>query len=456
MGVYIIQRSYFEKEIKILEKGNALKNSHSLLPLNPVLDQGLLRVGGRLKHSLLQYDEKHPLILPAEGHFTEMVVRDCHARVLHGGVQLTLNTLRQRYWILKGRQKVKALIQKCIPCIRYRASQQYQLMGNLPADRVRPGHPFDHSGVDYAGPYMIRAAPGRGRVSYKGYICIFVCLATKAVHLEAVSSYDAQAFIAAFRRFVSRRGHCKVLRSDQGTTFVGADKELKDLFKKSSNHSKELQLTLAQEGTTWKFNPPGAPNFGGIWEAAVKSTKHHLKRVVGEHKLTFEEFITLLAQIEACLNSRPLTTLIDDPLDPQPLTPAHFLIQQNSYVVPEPSYLEEKIPLTKRWKLIQQMLHSFWQRWSLEYLQSLQRRDKWRAPQRPTTVGDVVLVMGESTPSAQWPLARIAATHPGTDGYPRVVDLKVAKKVDSSSKKGVSDLQRPVSKIILMVPSEIE
>ena len=452
--IYIVQRSYFGKEIGILEKKNSLKGSYKLLPLNPVLNEGLLRVGGRLKHSLLQYDEKHPLILPSEGHFAELVIRDCHAKVLHGGAQLTLNTLRQNYWILKGRQKVKSVIQKCTVCIRYRASQQYQLMGNLPADRVRPGRPFSQSGVEYAGPYLIRASHGRGRIAFKGYICIFVCLSTKAVHLEAVSSYDTQAFIAAFRRFCSRRGHCQLLRSDQGTNFVGADKELRSMYEKSSDHVKQLKMVLAQEGTSWHFNPAAAPNFGGLWEAAVKSTKHHLKRVIGEHKLTFEEFTTLLAQIEACLNSRPLTTLTDDPLDEQPLTPAHFLIQSNSYILPEPNYLDEKIPLTKRWKLVQQMLQSFWQRWSAEYLQSLQHRGKWQTSQRPITVGDITLVIHETTPPAQWPLARVVAIHVGSDGLPRVADLRIARKVDPSSKKKISELQRPVSKLILLVPSE--
>ena len=164
--------------------------------------------------------------------------------------------------------------------------------------------------------------------------------------------------------------------------------------------------------------------------------------------------ITLLAQIEACLNSRPLTTLVDDPMDSQPLTPAHFLIQSGSYIVPEPSYLSEKIPISKRWQLIQQMLHSFWDRWSAEYLQSLQKRDKWKSVQRPIAVDDIVLVWHESTPPAQWPLAKVTAVHQGSDGLPRIADLKVARKVHDSMHKRVSKLQRPVSKLILLVPAE--
>lgn len=445
---FLVQQNEFSREIKDLKKDGAkgVATKSSIAKLRPFLDsQGILRVGGRIKHSLLEEDSKHPIILPQFNHLTYLIVGHYHKKVLHGGVQITLATIRRQFWILKGRQMVKSVIHKCVPCIRYRGTTAYQLMGGLPAVRVRPASVFQNAGVDYAGPFKIRPSQGRGRASLKGYIAIFVCLATKAVHLEVVSDYSADAFIATFKRFTARRGHCATLYSDKGTNFVGADAELRSLFHNArSDTLKSIRQTLSDEGTIWKFNPPGAPHFGGIWEAAVKSTKHHLRRVVGDHSLTYEELSTLLCEIEACLNSRPLTALTDDPTDPQPLTPAHFLIGRPSFLIPQPRITEEKIPPLKRWKLLSQMTQDFWNRWSAEYLQTLQVRNKWTTIEKSPRVGDIVLIKHEDTLPAKWPLARVIKVHKGPDDTIRVVTLKTA----------TSEIKRPIVKIIPLVSEE--
>lgn len=180
--------------------------------------------------------------------------------------------------------------------------------------------------MDYAGPILVRTTKGRGHRAHKAFIAVFVCLSTKAVHLEVVSDYTTEAFLAAFRRFTSRRGLCSEMYSDCGTTFVGADRALQNLLRAASPDGRLIASTVAMEGVKWHFNPPAAPHFGGLWEAAVKSTKHHLRRVIGETTLTYEELNTFLAQVEACLNSRPLRPLSDDPDDVSALTPGHFLI----------------------------------------------------------------------------------------------------------------------------------
>jgi len=182
-------------------------------------------------------------------------------------------------------------------------------MGQLPPARVTPARPFYNSGLDYAGPVTLKTWRGRAARSYKGYLAIFVCLATSAVHIEVVTDYTTDAFIAAYKRFSGRRGICATLQSDCGTNFVGADIELKRLFQQSSQELGSLASLLANDGTEWKFNPPSAPHFGGKWEAAVKSVKFHLKRVLGDTAVTYEEMSTVVVQIEAVLNSRPLTTL---------------------------------------------------------------------------------------------------------------------------------------------------
>ena len=234
--IFWVQGLHFAKELSYFEKNNRTwPRKSSLIRLNPTVDQQVfIRVGGRLKHSLLHPDEKYPLILPLKSHLTKLLILDAHERTLHGGTQLTLNHLRQRVWILRGRQIVKWLIFRCLRCWRQRAQPTTQLMGDLPLQRVRQFRPFLHSGVDYAGPIHLRFSKGRGAKSYKGYISVFVCLSTRAVHLEVVTGYSAEDFLGAYKRFVARRGICATLKSDCGLNFVGADKELRLLLQQAS------------------------------------------------------------------------------------------------------------------------------------------------------------------------------------------------------------------------------
>ncbi|KAL6417860.1 hypothetical protein ACFW04_012486 [Cataglyphis niger] len=200
-----------------------------------------------------------------------------------------------------------------LTCARWRGATQQQIMGDLPRLRVTPARPFLQTGVDYAGPIQLRTTKGRGHRSHKAFIAVFVCLSTKAVHLEVVSDYSADAFLAALRRFTARRGLCRSLYSDCGTNFVGADAQLRAFFAASNPAQRQIADQLANDRMQWRFNPPSAPHFGGLWEAAVKSLKHHLRRVLGESTLTYEEMSTFLTQIESCMNSRPLQALLDDP-----------------------------------------------------------------------------------------------------------------------------------------------
>ncbi|XP_046628209.1 uncharacterized protein LOC124309036 [Neodiprion virginianus] len=337
----VTQQAYFAEEIRQIETSSSFTRSHPLSRLMPFIDSnGFLRVGGRLNHSLLSYDEKHPFILPRESSFSTLVIDHHHRLTLHGGPQLTLATIRQRYWILGGRVPIRMFIHRCVPCARHRATLSSQQMGQLPQFRVTQSRPFLHSGVDYAGPFSIRASRGRGAKSCKGYIVIFICFTTSAVHLELVSDYTTEAFIAAYKRFTSRRGICASIASDCGTNLVSADSELRRLLAASSKEFSEIANILASHGTQWRFNPPSAPHFGGKWEAGVKSVKFHLKRVIGEATQTFEQFATFLTQVEATPNFRPLCAISDDPRDPSALTPGHFLDGSALNTIPEPSLIE--------------------------------------------------------------------------------------------------------------------
>ncbi|XP_026824777.1 uncharacterized protein LOC113561783 [Ooceraea biroi] len=313
-------------------------------------------------------------------------------------------------------------------------------MGNLPRGRVNAARPFLRTGIDYAGPIFVRTTKGRGHRAHKAFIAVFVCLCTKAVHLEVVSDYSAEAFLAALRRFVSRRGLCEEIYSDCGTNFVGADRELKELLRVSTAGGRDVADAVATTGIKWHFNPSAAPHFGGLWEAAVKSTKHHLRRAIGASTLTFEEMSTFLAQVEACLNFRPLCALSDDSGNVSALTPGHFLIGTPLLAVPEPSLLQERKTTLSRWKHIQKMRDHFWQRWSREYIHGLAFRPKWLRGEVSPIVGSLCLIRSEATPPSKWPLTRIVKIHPGDEGIVRVVTVRTAN----------SELVRPTVKIVLL------
>lgn len=436
--VKIVQKEEFNTEYLQLQSKRELKCKTSRLrALCPYLDEeGMMRVSGRLQKSQLPAGTKHPIILPHSSHLTKLVVAHAHHITLHGGIQLMVNYLRATYWIIGVKNLVKHHIRKCVTCVRQRATFKTPLMGSLPSVRCTPAKAFLNSGVDYAGPIKIRTSKGRGNRSYKGYICIFVCMVTRAVHLEVVSDMTSQAFLAAFRRFVSRRGHCAQLWSDNGTTFVGAARELKELRAIQNN----VASILENQGTEFHFIPPHSPNWGGLWEAAVKSTKFHLRRVIGEATLTFEEISTLLTQVEACLNSRPMTVDNSDPGEPLPLTPGHFLIGGPLLGIPEVNYLESSINSLSRWQLIQRMLQGFWRRWSQEYLSKLMNRYKWSHHTPEPNVGDVVLIKEDDLPPTRWLMGRIVEKHPGTDNITRVVTIRVKN----------TTIKRPVSKLCVL------
>ncbi|ODM93494.1 hypothetical protein Ocin01_13188 [Orchesella cincta] len=270
------------------------------------------------------------------------------------------------------------------------------------------------------GPFNLRVLKGRSNKLMKAYMAVFICMATKAVHLEPVSDLSTDAFLAALERFVSRRGLCHRIFSDCGTNFVGASKELKSLFL-SQQHNTTMASKLADRGIMWSFNPPAAPHQGGIWEAAVKSAKFHIKRVIGEESLTFEQFNTILCKVEACLNSRPLTPMSPNPDDLDVLTPGHFLIGQPLNAVPQQSLQDLKTNRLDKWQRAQQISQSIWHRWSNEYLNTLQQRFKWCTQNRNLQVDDVVLVKEDNTPPMQWRTGRIVQTFPGRDNKPDLV-----------------------------------
>ncbi|UYV63001.1 hypothetical protein LAZ67_2002800 [Cordylochernes scorpioides] len=400
--VKIIQKCEFTPEINACIKNIPLPRKSRLISLNIFIDsQGILRVGGRLRHSDLDIDQKHPMLIPKDHFVTKLIVLHYHLNNLHSGTQLTLFLIRNKYWIPSGRNLIKKVLNQCLVCLKSKSKAIHQIMGDLPKNRLLPGRPFEKIGIDLAGPIQAKPMMKRSKEFFKFYIVLFVCFTTKAIHLEISSDLTAEAFLAALKRFISRRGRPTDIYSDNATNFKGASNILKDRWKLFN--AANIQDFFAIESINWHFIPP---------------------------LLNYEELLTLLAQIEACLNSRPLTFVSNDPNDLTALTPGHFLI--GNAIRHDAESDHSALNLRSRWDLIQPQRDYFWNRWSCEYLH--QERRKWRTSHPDVNIGDLVMLREQNKP-LQWKLARIVQIFPGEDV--RVVLLRTPKGL----------LKRPITKI---------
>ncbi|XP_076223949.1 uncharacterized protein LOC143174539 [Nomia melanderi] len=424
--VLLAQASAFATDLHRLDTERELSPKSKLLPLHPFRDKkGILRVGGRLQNSDLPFDQKHPILLPKGHYITELIIRQTHIDNHHAGLNTTLHNIRQRYWPIDGKNSVRKIIRQCIRCFRVSPPSTEYVMGRLPITRVTQSRPFQNCGIDYCGPFSVKEKKYRNRARVKVYVAVFVCFATKAVHLEVVSDMTTEAFIAALKRFISRRGICRNIYSDNGTNFVGANNELTRLYQDLQGDD-VLRHFLTDKEMSWHFIPSISPNFGGLWEAAVKSFKHHLRRVMGDNLYTFEHFNTIVIEIEAILNSRPLTPLSSDPNDPSALTPAHFLIGNSLTGMPETSFHDVPSNRLSSWQHAQKVKQDFWTRWHKEYIHHLNVRQKWTRGSHEIKTGSLVVLKNDHLPPLQWDLGRIEAVHPGSDGVIRAVTVRTA------------------------------
>lgn len=443
------QRRYYKVELEALTQQREVPKSSQLWRIALQIDeQGILKLRGRLEHSLCPEGQKHPMILPDVSYLADLLIRQAHKETFHGGYQVMAATLRQRFWIMNLRRAIRTYISRCLPCVRQKQKVCEQIMGNLPADRVRQNPPFQRSGVDYAGPFEVKARGGRCNIFEKKYVAVFVCLTTKAVHLELVESLTTAAFIAAFLRFTSIRGSCTHLWSDNGTSFVGAEKEIGKMVNSWSDSESHSHRDLRELRVKWHFIAPSAPHQGGLWEAAVKSMKYHLKRVVGKCSLEGDHFRTLLAQISAIMNSRPLSALSEVSDDIDFLSPGHFLIGRPMKQLFGEQHVEPPRSALKRYEMTQHMSQSFWKQWHASYLNDLQQRSKWFSARDNLQQGDLVLIKEDNAAPTFWSTGRVVKILPGGDGFVRNVELRIAGKKRR--------LVRPVQKLVRLPLDRVE
>lgn len=245
----LTQMHYIRHEIDLLTEKRLIQNSSSIIRLKPFLVENIFRVGGRLHQSPVSFNERHPIIIPRRSRLTYLLIDHAHKQTLHDGVQMISAIVRRNFWTLDARNQIRQTIHRCVQCFRQKAQTQSQIMANLPTARISPARPFLHTAVDFSGFIKVRSAKERGQHSSKAYVSLFVCLVTMAIHLELVTDLSSSSSIAAFRRFVSRRGKCTNVYSDNGNNFVGAFKELKKFHRGAMKWQlSEVIDALAQDG----------------------------------------------------------------------------------------------------------------------------------------------------------------------------------------------------------------
>ncbi|GFW44369.1 integrase catalytic domain-containing protein [Trichonephila clavipes] len=275
-------------------------------------DKGVLRVGGRLEKASIPYSQKHPAILAKNSKLSKTYFITLHKKLFHVGPQGLLNAVRLRFWALGGRNLARKRVHTCVVCFKCKPIPSSQIMGNLPYERVNTAPPFSITGLDLGGSYFVTYKHQRKGIMNKIYVCVCICFVTRAIHLEKLPDLTSDAIIATLKRFMSRRVKCSKIVTDNATNFVGAISQLKAFYKTLNFPDQNLVAYFTEEGIEWNFIPPRAPHMGGLWEAGIKSVKYHLKRALGRSRLTYEEFETVIIQVERILNSRPLTPISND------------------------------------------------------------------------------------------------------------------------------------------------
>ena len=452
-GVRIIKLVQFqcfaETILSLKTQGRNLKITNKLVKLHPFVDEeGIIRVGGRLQRSSLSFHSMHPIILPKNHPVSHMLITWYHQQTSHSGRGTTLNEIRSAgYWVISANSMTRSIISKCVRCRMLRGKLGQQRMADLPFDRVSPAPPFTYCGVDMFGPFSIKER----RSVLKKYVGLFTCLASRAVHLESTGSMDSDSFILMLRRFIARRGPIRLMRSDNGTNFVGASNELQRGWKEM--HDEKIREFLHKNGADfeWKRNPPHASHMGGAWERHIRSARSIFSSllITHGHSLNDESFRTLLTEVEAIINSRPLTVdTLNDVNSPVPLTPNHLLTMKCKVLLPPPGvFQKDDLYCRRRWRRVQHICNEFWTRWHKEYLHNLQQRSKWQLHKRNFMVGDVVIIKDGGDVRNNWQMGRITQIHPSSDGDVRSCTIKTSCS---------QTLLRPISKIVLLVESSDE
>ena len=418
----IVQEEEFKSEIIALRENFKLSKQSSIRQLTPYLDgEGLIRMQGRIDEAVyLPESARRPILLPKKHVLSMLIFKHYHEKNFHQNAAITINEIRQKFWIPNARTGLEAVRKNCMICKINMVKPKTPLMGSLPADRVTPYvRPFSYTGVDMFGPLNVSI----GRRREKRWGVLFTCLTIRAAHIELAENLSADAFIICLRNFINRRGTPVKLRSDNGTNFIGAQRELDE--NRRLMDTDKIQAEANSRQITWIFNCPASPNAGGCWERLIGITKRFLHQALKDDCPRVNTLISVLIEAENIINSRPLT---DIPLlaeEDEPITPNHFLIGcVNSTQTPHPD--ETSICLRKQWLIAQNLKNRLWKRWIVEYLPKLLTRPKWQQKVEPLKTNDLVIVCDPNKPRSQWQKGRITQVFPAKDGQVRYAEVRTS------------------------------
>ena len=386
-----------------------------------------------------------PKLLPKDSRYSKLVIERSHRRVLHYGVAQTLSELRKEYWVIQGRSAVRKIVRECLTCIRWEGAPfRTPDFAPLPEFVVTTGDKisFAFVGLDYFGPMLVKTGGNFSKV----WGCLFTCLKVRAVHLEIVDDMSTESFLLSLRRFVGRRGKPKIIICDNAGQF-GLGQEVLDRIWLNMLKDESVQSYVAQEEIGWKWVTEYSPWKGGFYERLVGIAKRACKKALGKCSVNKEQLNTLLVEVEAVMNTRPLVYIGDDINSEEALTPAHFLGTNCKLGLPDvelDSYAPTELPsdsLLESWRRGQVHLNNFWKIWSNDYMQALRETHTNKMKpikgqiNRVPHVGEVVILKEELVPRGRWKLGRIEELIEGSvDGVHRAAVIRT-----SSGKK----LNRP-------------
>ena len=383
----------------------------------------------------MPYETRFPILIPRDRETAKLLVLDAHQIVKHDGVKETLAQLRSQYWIVRGRQYVRKIIARCSTCARFEGrNYEPPRPPPLPKFRVSDDSAFTRIGIDFVGPVYVKNIYGHENETHKAYILLITCASTRGVHLELVPDLGGPSLMRGLSGFQARRGVPYFVISDNGKTF-------KD---------KNIRSYLRRNGIRWDFNVESCPWSGGFFERLVRSVKRCLRKTLRNSRLTYEEFSTILTEVEGVVNSRPLT-YCNEELG-EILTPSHLMIGRR--VLDKPSPIDdvtrntdeqtEKGDMTRRAKHLQNVLNHFRARFRREYLTELREhhRVKRSKKREKINVGDVVTIFEDKIPRQRWTLGRFEKLLSSNDGEIRSAVVRVSK---SGRKRGT--LRRPIARL---------
>lgn len=445
-----VQEENFPEETALLKKGETVKSDSKLVKLSPYYDHedGLIKMRGRIQYAELTEQEKHPIILPDKSYIVKLLIENTHRKQLHAGINQTLVAVRDRFWVIRGRALVRRIVKSCILCRKYAPVRLQVPMAPIPRDRIMRANTFQVTGVDYTGPVYV--VDKGGKVN-KSYISLFTCATIRAVHIELVEDMTTDSFLKAFRRFVSRRGMPSIIYSDNAKTFQKASKLLKKYHEIMTG--KKFRDYLIENKIEWKFIVERAPWWGGFYERLMRTLKQPLKKVLGRSSLSSDDMYTVLTEVEAMVNSRPLTFISDDPDEASYITPATFLIGREVTSIPvkpctgkEPGANTTRKEMNKILTAQNKYLELIWKMWREEYVRNLGTVPSKVKESNVLKVGELVMVTDHMNPRCKWKVGIVEKVKEGRDGMIRRCWIKTA----------TSTLPRPVQHVARLEMDSME